>query len=107
MLARTDELTGLPNRRAWDVTIREAVAEGSRFGGRLCVGVVDLDHFKEFNDRHGHQAGDRMLKSAAAAWRDALREGDTLARYGGEEFAVALPDARSSSPKPCSSGSEA
>ena len=91
VLARTDELTGLPNRRAWDATIREAVAEASRFGGHLCVGVVDLDRFKEFNDRHGHQAGDRMLKSAAAAWRDALREGDSLARYGGEEFAVALP----------------
>jgi diguanylate cyclase (GGDEF)-like protein len=53
--------------------------------------VIDLDRFKQYNDRHGHVAGDQLLKSAAAAWRSALRETDTLARYGGEEFAVALP----------------
>ena len=53
--------------------------------------MIDLDHFKRFNDRHGHQAGDRLLKSAAAAWRTELRETDTLARYGGEEFVVVLP----------------
>jgi len=55
------------------------------------VAVVDLDHFKAFNDEHGHLSGDRLLKSAAAAWRTALRQTDTLARYGGEEFGVALP----------------
>jgi diguanylate cyclase (GGDEF)-like protein len=90
-LAETDGLTGLPNRRTWDETIRAAVAAATRSGARLCVAVVDLDHFKRFNDEHGHQAGDRLLKAAAAAWRGALRETDTLARYGGEEFAVALP----------------
>jgi diguanylate cyclase (GGDEF)-like protein len=92
-LAETDELTGLPIGRTWDATARDAVsvaaAEGSR---RLCVAVIDIDHFKEFNDHHGHQAGDRLLRTAAASWRGALRHGDTLARYGGEEFAVALPD---------------
>jgi diguanylate cyclase (GGDEF)-like protein len=89
--ARTDELTGLPNRRTWDETARAAVHAAAASSRRLCVAVVDLDHFKAFNDRYGHQAGDRLLKAAAAAWRGALREGDTLARYGGEEFAVALP----------------
>jgi diguanylate cyclase (GGDEF)-like protein len=90
-LADTDELTGLPNRRSWDHTIRRAIGYATRTRRPLCVGVIDLDFFKRFNDRHGHQAGDRLLKSSAAAWRSALRQADTLARYGGEEFAVVLP----------------
>ena len=90
--ARTDELTGLPNRRAWDETASEAVGTAALRRNGLCVAVIDLDHFKAFNDEHGHQAGDRLLKAAASSWRRALRNGDTLARYGGEEFAVALPD---------------
>ena len=90
-LADTDELTGLPNRRAWDETIRRAVGYVTRTRRPLCVAIVDLDRFKRFNDAFGHQAGDRLLKAAAAAWRTALRETDTLARYGGEEFAVVLP----------------
>ena len=90
-LAETDELTGLPNRRSWDETLRRAVGYATRTHRPLCVGVVDLDHFKRFNDLHGHQTGDRLLKAAAAAWRTTLRDTDTLARYGGEEFAVALP----------------
>lgn len=90
-LAVTDELTGLPNRRTWDDTIHRAVGHAASNRDRLCVAIVDLDHFKAFNDAHGHQAGDRLLKAAAAAWRTALRGADTLARYGGEEFAVALP----------------
>jgi diguanylate cyclase (GGDEF)-like protein len=56
------------------------------------VALLDLDHFKAYNDRHGHQAGDRLLKAAAAAWQSRLRKTDLLARYGGEEFAVLLPD---------------
>ena len=90
-MAETDELTGLPNRRAWDETIRRAVGYAGRTHRPLCVAVVDLDHFKAFNDEHGHLSGDRLLKTAAAAWRTALRQTDTLARYGGEEFGVALP----------------
>ena len=90
-LAETDELTGLPNRRSWDQTIRRAVGYATRTRRPLCVAIIDLDHFKRYNDRHGHQAGDRLLKSAAAAWRTALRKTDTLSRYGGEEFAVVLP----------------
>jgi diguanylate cyclase (GGDEF)-like protein len=90
-LADTDELTGLPNRRAWDETIRRAVGYATRTRRSLCVALIDLDHFKTYNDRFGHQAGDGLLKAAAAKWRTALRGTDTLARYGGEEFAVALP----------------
>ncbi len=84
--ALTDELTGLPNRRAWDERIDQAVREP----GSVCVAILDLDHFKAYNDRHGHQAGDRFLKEAAAAWRRRLRPTDMLARYGGEEFVVLL-----------------
>jgi diguanylate cyclase (GGDEF)-like protein len=90
-LAETDDLTGLPNRRSWDAKISAAVADAAHGRGDLCVALVDIDRFKAFNDRHGHQAGDRLLKTAASAWRSALRKSDTLARYGGDEFAVALP----------------
>jgi diguanylate cyclase (GGDEF)-like protein len=84
--ALTDELTGLPNRRAWDERLEQAIREPEP----LCVAILDLDRFKSYNDDHGHQAGDRFLKEAAAAWRAQLRPADTLARYGGEEFVVLL-----------------
>ncbi len=89
--ARTDPLTGLPNRRVWDEDLERELARARRHGGTLCLAMLDLDHFKAFNDHHGHQAGDRLLAAAAAAWRPILRTTDTLARYGGEEFAVLLP----------------
>jgi diguanylate cyclase (GGDEF)-like protein/PAS domain S-box-containing protein len=91
-MARTDELTGLPNRRAWDEELPRELARATRGEQPVCVAMLDLDRFKEFNDRHGHQAGDRLLKEAAGAWREVLRETDLLARYGGEEFAVILAD---------------
>jgi diguanylate cyclase (GGDEF)-like protein len=91
-MSLTDELTGLPNRRSWDQTLDEATTAASRTGLRLSVALVDLDHFKAYNDANGHQAGDRLLKAAAASWRSALRGGDTLTRYGGDEFAVVLAD---------------
>jgi diguanylate cyclase (GGDEF)-like protein len=91
LAARTDELTGLPNRRGWDDEIGRELARASRNGAPLCVAVLDLDSFKRLNDERGHQAGDRLLKEAAAAWRVAIRATDVLARYGGEEFTVALP----------------
>ena len=84
--ALTDELTGLPNRRALDERLEQAIREP----GPLCVAVLDLDHFKKYNDDNGHQAGDRFLKEAAAAWRAQLRPTDMLARFGGEEFVVLL-----------------
>jgi diguanylate cyclase (GGDEF)-like protein/PAS domain S-box-containing protein len=92
-LARTDGLTGLANRRTWDERLPLAVAQARRSDRPLCVALIDLDHFKAFNDSDGHQAGDRLLRTAAAAWTACLRETDVLARYGGEEFAVILPNA--------------
>jgi diguanylate cyclase (GGDEF)-like protein len=89
-LALRDPLTGLPNRRAWDDALSRALAAAHRSGERLSVALVDIDTFKQFNDVHGHQAGDRLLKQAAATWQRELREGDVLARWGGDEFAVLL-----------------
>ena len=89
--ARTDALTGLPNRRVWDEDLERELARANRHGGELCLAMLDLDRFKAFNDQHGHQAGDQLLAATAVAWRPALRATDTLARYGGEEFAVLLP----------------
>lgn len=87
-MASTDALTGLPNRRTWDQRLDEALSSGRRF----TIAILDLDHFKDYNDTHGHPAGDLLLKEATAAWRDALRTGDLLARLGGEEFGL-LTDA--------------
>ncbi|GAB2576212.1 hypothetical protein Aab01nite_13370 [Paractinoplanes abujensis] len=92
-LARRDDLTGLPNRRAWNDELPRALEHARREGRPVCVALLDLDHFKQFNDTYGHPAGDRLLKSAAAAWHGKLRTIDTLARYGGEEFVVLLPGA--------------
>ncbi len=92
-LAQHDALTGIPNRRAWDGELPVAMDRARRDGVPLSVALLDLDHFKDFNDGHGHQAGDRLLKSATAAWAATLRGTDLLCRYGGEEFALLLPDA--------------
>jgi len=85
-LARVDELTGLPNRRAWSSDIAVAIDRARRDRLPLSVAMIDLDHFKRFNDEFGHPAGDRLLKAAAAAWGEELRTVDRMARYGGEEF---------------------
>ena len=90
--ANTDELTGVPNRRAWENVFEHEMARARREGTELCVAILDLDRFKEFNDRYGHPTGDRRLREAAEAWQAELRATDLLARYGGEEFAVLLPD---------------
>jgi diguanylate cyclase (GGDEF)-like protein len=90
-VARTDDLTGLPNHRAWEEELPREVARAKREGSQLCVAIIDLDHFKAYNDQHGHQAGDLLLKEIAASWQQTLRATDVLARYGGEEFALALP----------------
>lgn len=87
-MAQSDPLTGLPNRRAWDARLAQAVQDGQSFA----VAILDLDRFKQFNDTYGHPAGDRLLKETAAAWRDQLRTGDLLARLGGEEFGLLLFD---------------
>ena len=92
-LAVTDELTGLPNRRAWNTELPRTIERVRRTGDPMAVAIIDIDHFKQFNDTYGHPAGDRMLKESAAAWQEQLRTVDHLARYGGEEFVVLLPDA--------------
>jgi diguanylate cyclase (GGDEF)-like protein len=90
-LARSDGLTGAPNRRTWDHELSRACQRARDTDELLCVALLDLDHFKRYNDANGHQAGDLLLRQAVAAWGDLLDDGDLLARYGGEEFAVLLP----------------
>ncbi|MDQ4040535.1 MAG: sensor domain-containing diguanylate cyclase, partial [Actinomycetota bacterium] len=90
-VARTDDLTGLANRRAWDEHLPRELSRAEREERPLCVAMLDLDRFKAFNDERGHQAGDRLLKQVAATWREMLRPSDLLARYGGEEFGLVLP----------------
>ena len=90
-LALTDELTGLANRRAWQEGLERERARAQRHDQPLCVAMLDLDHFKHFNDTHGHPAGDQLLREVAQTWRSQLRPTDILARYGGEEFALLLP----------------
>lgn len=85
-VAHTDELTGIANRRAFDDALRREIAAAKRTGEPLCVAVVDIDHFKGFNDDHGHLAGNLVLRQAASSWDAALRTEDLLARFGGEEF---------------------
>jgi diguanylate cyclase (GGDEF)-like protein len=90
-MARRDELTGLVNRRVLRETLDAEVARAAESGGELSLAILDLDSFKQVNDRRGHQAGDRLLHAAAAAWVATLRDTDTIGRYGGDEFVVVLP----------------
>jgi diguanylate cyclase (GGDEF)-like protein len=90
-LARTDPLTGVPNRRVWEEELPRELERARRMGTGMCLAMIDLDNFKDYNDRHGHQAGDLVLKEAASAWRAEVRSTDLLARYGGEEFVLLLP----------------
>jgi diguanylate cyclase (GGDEF)-like protein len=93
LLARTDPLTGCGNRRAWHEELDHHLALASRLGYQVTVAMLDLDRFKEWNDDHGHEAGDRLLQELVSAWEEVLREVDVLARLGGDEFAVLLPGA--------------
>jgi diguanylate cyclase (GGDEF)-like protein len=89
--AMMDGLSGLYNRRAILSRLVEAVASAVRHGTELSLLMLDADHFKRVNDRHGHQAGDRVLQFISETIRRNLRESDAAGRYGGEEFAVMLP----------------
>ena len=92
-LAANDGLTGLGNRRAFDQTLDTEWARAQRAGKPLALLFVDVDHFKLFNDQHGHQNGDECLRAVAEIiGAQALRPTDLAARYGGEEFAMILPD---------------
>jgi PAS domain-containing protein len=90
-LASIDALTGLPNRRAWTVELPIALERARRDRVPLSIAMIDLDHFKRFNDEFGHPAGDRLLKGVAAAWKEQIRAVDLLARYAGEEAAPGDP----------------
>ncbi|MGV8967660.1 MAG: GGDEF domain-containing protein [Cellulomonas sp.] len=89
--ARTDPLTGAANRRSWDESMDRELARAERTGEPLTVALIDMDHFKAYNDTFGHNAGDALLGDLVTALRDELRAGDVVARWGGEEFALALP----------------
>jgi diguanylate cyclase (GGDEF)-like protein len=90
-LARRDDLTAVSNRRAWDEELEVAV-RFAKEGEPLAVAILDVDRFKVYNDRAGHQAGDRLLREIALGWSTQLRRTDTLARIGGDEFALLLRD---------------
>ena len=91
LVSRTDLLTGLPNRLDLEQVLRSTHANSARHGHEATVLVVDIDHFKQVNDRFGHEAGDRVLGEVAGRLRSAARAGDVVGRWGGEEFLAVLP----------------
>ena len=91
-LALVDDLTGLPNRRAFTLAARRGLARSKRTGATFAIAVLDLDHFKAVNDQFGHDEGDRVLRRAAQIMTEHFREADVVGRVGGEEFAVFLGD---------------
>ena len=91
--ASSDALTGVSNRKAFDQTIRDLAGEAMNSGEDLALILIDIDHFKQFNDTWGHQAGDAVLRHVAQTIGKVIRGQDHVARYGGEEFSVLLPRA--------------
>jgi len=90
--ALTDGLTGVTNRKGFDVALRNAMEQAKGTSTPLSLIMTDIDHFKKFNDMHGHQTGDHVLRFVAAMLQRSVKSDDTPARYGGEEFAVILPN---------------
>ena len=88
-----DFLTGLLNRRRFEQALAQETKSAARYGGQGAVMLIDLDHFKEVNDRFGHKSGDDLLKTVAAALKERIRATDMLARLGGDEFGIILPQA--------------
>jgi diguanylate cyclase (GGDEF)-like protein len=91
-LAMMDSLTGLANRRSLETALESAVSRATRRKSSLSVLFVDVDHFKQFNDKFGHMTGDQVLRAVARAVRSSVRKGDVAGRFGGEEFLVVLPE---------------
>jgi len=92
--ATTDALTGLANRKLFDVALRESALEAEEDRKFVSLLMIDIDFFKQFNDTHGHMLGDQVLKLVARTISDSIKGKDTAARYGGEEFAIILPETR-------------
>ena len=92
--AITDELTGLYNRRHFDVRLLDETARADRYKHELALIMIDVDSFKIYNDTHGHQTGDRLLKAVAFVIRKQVRKSDIPCRFGGDEFCVILPECR-------------
>jgi diguanylate cyclase (GGDEF)-like protein len=95
-LAVTDDLTGIFNRRYFFEMAEKKFAHAFKAKSPLSALLVDLDHFKKFNDSYGHVVGDQVLRASAQMMSSALRESDIIGRYGGEEFSIILPDTNNS-----------
>jgi two-component system cell cycle response regulator len=91
-MARKDPLTGLGNRRALQEALESLEAQVARYGHSYCIALVDVDHFKAYNDAFGHQAGDRILEAVSAELTSHARGGDSVYRYGGDEFLCIFPE---------------
>jgi diguanylate cyclase (GGDEF)-like protein len=89
--SRSDRLTGLPNRSFFDERVQAELSRARRYGEPVSLAMIDIDHFKKFNDTWGHAAGDVALRGVAACILASVRQSDLVVRYGGEEFVVLLP----------------
>ena len=93
-LSLRDPLTGIRNRRYFDLFLNNEINRSNRLGTGMAIIMLDIDHFKNYNDTYGHPAGDKVIQSVAACMREERRAADVIARIGGEEFALILPETR-------------
>lgn len=91
-VSHTDSLTFLPNRRSLLAELQRQVTYAERYGSPLSISMIDIDNFKDINDKYGHPAGDQVLRFIASQMRDRIRQPDVIGRYGGDEFLVILPN---------------